>query len=141
MGHPLFRVWRCMEPDAGWQWNSRDFLCMVDRISGEQSQTIRKHIGNFRTCLWQSLYWIMNNKMIEGKFMVFWLIKYPKSMEKTWHDMKGIPLICKTTIDIPVILQIEKSRTVYVYNEDEDGDREIIYRPYFRDSDSRKKRN
>lgn len=55
--------------------------------------------------------------------------------------MKGMPLICKTTIDIPVILQIEKSRTVYIYNEDEDGDREIIYLPCFRDSDNRKKRN
>lgn len=53
--------------------------------------------------------------------------------------MKGIPLICTTTIDIPIILQIEKSRTVYIYNEDEDCDREVIYLPYFRNSDSRKK--
>ena len=51
--------------------------------------------------------------------------------------MKGIPLILTTTIDIPIILQIEKSRTVYVYNED--CDREVIYLPYFRNSDSRKK--
>ena len=34
--------------------------------------------------------------------------------------MKGIPLICTTTIEIPVILQIERSKTVYIYNEDED---------------------
>ena len=57
------------------------------------------------------------------------------------HDMKGIPLICTTTIDIPLILQIEKSRTVYVYNEDEDLDREVIYLPYFMSSDSRKKKD
>ncbi len=57
------------------------------------------------------------------------------------HDMKGIPLICTTTIDIPVILQIEQSRRVYIYNEDEDRDREIIYLPYFMSSDNRKKRD
>ena len=50
--------------------------------------------------------------------------------------MKAIPLICTTTIDIPMILEIQKSRTVYVYNEDEDWDREIIYLPYFTGSDS-----
>ena len=55
--------------------------------------------------------------------------------------MKAIPLICTTTIEIPMILQIEKSRTVYVYNEDEDWDGEIIYLPCFRDRDSRKKRD
>lgn len=55
--------------------------------------------------------------------------------------MKAIPLILTTTIDIPMILQIEKSKTVYVYNEDEDWDREIIYLPYFRNSDSRKKKD
>ena len=52
--------------------------------------------------------------------------------------MKAIPLICTTTIDIPLILEIQKSRTVYVYNEDEDWDREVIYLPYFTGSDSRK---
>ena len=50
-------------------------------------------------------------------------------------------MILTTMIDIPIILQIEKSRTVYIYNEDEDWDREIIYLPCFRDSDSRKKRD
>ena len=55
------------------------------------------------------------------------------------HDMKGIPLICTTTIDIPMILEIQKSRTVYIYNEDEDWDREIIYLPCFMSSDNRKK--
>ena len=35
--------------------------------------------------------------------------------------MKAIPLICTTTIDIPMILEIQKSRTVYIYNEDEDA--------------------
>ena len=57
------------------------------------------------------------------------------------HDMKGIPLICTTTIDIPMILEIQKSRTVYIYNEDEDWDREVIYLPCFMSSDSRKKRD
>lgn len=55
--------------------------------------------------------------------------------------MNGIPLICTTTIEIPLILEIQRSRRVYVYNEDEDWDREIIYLPCFRDSDSRKKRD
>ncbi len=55
--------------------------------------------------------------------------------------MKAIPLICTTTIDIPMILEIQKSRTVYIYNEDEDWDREIICLPCFRDSDSWKKRD
>ena len=53
--------------------------------------------------------------------------------------MKAIPLILTTTIDIPMILEIQKSRTVYVYNEDEDWDREVIYLPCFTGSDSRKK--
>lgn len=57
------------------------------------------------------------------------------------HDMKGIPFICTTTIDIPMILEIQKSKTVYVYSEDEDWDREIIYLPCFMSSDSRKKRD
>ena len=55
--------------------------------------------------------------------------------------MKAIPLICTTTIDIPMILEIQKSRIVYIYNEDEDWDREIIYLPYFTGSDSRKKKD
>ena len=53
--------------------------------------------------------------------------------------MKGIPLICTTTIDIPMILEIQKSRTVYIYNEDEDCDREVIYLPCF--TESRKKKD
>ena len=52
-----------------------------------------------------------------------------------------IPLICTTTIDIPIILQIEQTRRVYIYNEDEDWDGEIIYLPCFMSSDSRKKRD
>lgn len=55
--------------------------------------------------------------------------------------MKGIPLICTTTIDIPMILEIQKSRTVYIYSEDEDWDREVIYLPYFMSSDNRKNRD
>ena len=55
--------------------------------------------------------------------------------------MKGILLICTTTIEIPVILQIERSKTVYIYNEDEDWDREVIYLPCFTGSENRKKKD
>ena len=55
--------------------------------------------------------------------------------------MKVIPLILTTTIDIPMILEIQKSRTVYIYNEDEDWNREVIYLPYFMSRDSRKKKD
>ena len=56
--------------------------------------------------------------------------------------MKAIPLILTTTIDIPMILEIQRSRTVYIYyNEDEDWNREVIYLPYFMSSDSRKKKD
>lgn len=57
------------------------------------------------------------------------------------ETMKAIPLILTTTIDIPMILEIQKSRTVYIYNEDEDWDRGVIYLPCFMSSDSRKKRD
>ena len=38
-----------------------------------------------------------------------------------------------------MILEIQKSRTVYIYNEDEDWNREVIYLPCFTGSDSKKK--
>ena len=55
--------------------------------------------------------------------------------------MKGIPLILTTTIDIPMILEIQRSKTVYIYSEDEDWDREVIYLPCFMSTDNRKKRD
>lgn len=53
--------------------------------------------------------------------------------------MKAIPLICTTTIEIPLILEIQKSRTVYLYDGNEDG--EVIYLPCFVSHDGRKKRD
>ena len=55
--------------------------------------------------------------------------------------MKAIPLILTTTIDIPMILQIEQTKRVYIYNEDEDWDRGVIYLPCFMSSDNRKKKD
>lgn len=37
----IFRVWKCLELDAGWQRNSRDSLCIVDWISDENSLQFR----------------------------------------------------------------------------------------------------
>ena len=42
-----------------------------------------------------------------------------------------IPLICTTTIEIPLILQIQRTKRVYLYDEDEDSDIEILYLPDF----------
>lgn len=53
--------------------------------------------------------------------------------------MKAIPLICTTTIEIPLILEIQKSRTVYFYDGDEGG--EVICLPCFVSHDGRKKRD
>lgn len=57
--------------------------------------------------------------------------------------MRAIPLILTTTMEIPMILEIQRSRTVYVYNEDEDEDRyaEVLYLPYFEERESRKRRD
>lgn len=55
--------------------------------------------------------------------------------------MRRIPLILTTTMEIPMILEIQRSRTVYVYNEDEDWDREVLYMPYFEERESRKRRD
>lgn len=55
--------------------------------------------------------------------------------------MRAIPLILTTTMDIPMILRIQRSRTVYVYNEDEDWDREVLYMPCFEERENRKRRD
>ena len=54
-----------------------------------------------------------------------------------FHAIKNI------TSDIlsGMILEIQRSRTVYVYNEDEDWDREVLYLPYFEERESRKRRD
>ncbi len=40
-----------------------------------------------------------------------------------------------------MILEIQRSRTVYVYNEDEDWDRDVLYLPYFEEREIRKRRD
>lgn len=54
--------------------------------------------------------------------------------------MKQIPLICTTTIEIPLILQIQKSRTVFLYEPKEERDIEVLYLPHFgkRENDKNK---
>ena len=44
-------------------------------------------------------------------------------------------------MEIPMILEIQMSDIAYICDEDEDRYAEVLYLPYFRDSDSRKKRN
>jgi hypothetical protein len=43
-----------------------------------------------------------------------------------------IPLICTTTIEIPLILQIQRTKRVYLYEPREDADIEIFYLPEFK---------
>ena len=50
-----------------------------------------------------------------------------------------IPLICTTTIEIPLILQIQRTKRVYLYDEDEDRDIEVIYLPEFEKRDKKKR--
>ena len=53
--------------------------------------------------------------------------------------MREIPLICTTTIEIPLILEIQRTRRVYLYEPREDADIEIVYLPYFEKQDRKKK--
>ena len=50
-----------------------------------------------------------------------------------------IPLICTTMIEIPLILQIQRTRRVYLYDEDEDRDIVILYLPDFEKRDRKKR--
>ena len=50
-----------------------------------------------------------------------------------------IPLICTTTIEIPLILQIQRTKRVYLYEPREDADMEILYLPYFEKRDRKRK--
>ena len=42
-----------------------------------------------------------------------------------------IPLICTTTIEIPLILEIQRTRRVCLYEPKENSEIEVIYLPYF----------
>ena len=50
-----------------------------------------------------------------------------------------IPLICTTTIEIPLILEIQRTRKVYLYEPREDVDIEIVYLPDFEKRDRKNK--
>lgn len=50
-----------------------------------------------------------------------------------------IPLICTTTIEIPLILEIQRTRKVYIYEPREDMDIDIVYLPYFEKRDRKRK--
>ncbi len=53
--------------------------------------------------------------------------------------MREIPLICTTTIKIPLILEIQRTRKVYLYEPREDVDIEILYLPEFKRRDRKKR--
>ena len=53
--------------------------------------------------------------------------------------MREIPLICTTTIEIPLILEIQRTRRVYLYEEEEQPDIEILYLPDFEKRDRKRK--
>ena len=55
------------------------------------------------------------------------------------ETMIQIPLICTTTIEIPLILEIQRTRRVYLYEPREDRDIEIVYLPDFEKRDRKKK--
>ena len=52
-----------------------------------------------------------------------------------------IPLICTTTIEIPLILEIQRTRRVYLYESKEDRDIEILYLPDFEKQDRNKNKD
>ena len=53
--------------------------------------------------------------------------------------MMQIPLICTTTIEIPLILEIQRTRRVYLYEPREDADIAILYLPDFEKRDRKRK--
>ena len=52
-----------------------------------------------------------------------------------------IPLICTTTLEIPLILEIRRTRRVYHYEPREDVDIEILYLPNFEKRDRNKNKD
>ena len=55
--------------------------------------------------------------------------------------MREIPLICTTTIEIPLILEIQRTRRVYLYEEEEQLDVAILYLPEFKRRENRKRKD
>lgn len=55
--------------------------------------------------------------------------------------MRAIPLILTTTMEIPMILRIQRSDTAYICDEDEDRYAEVLYLPCFEERESRKRRD
>ena len=55
--------------------------------------------------------------------------------------MREIPLICTTTIEIPLILEIQRARRVYLYEEEAQPDVAILYLPEFKRRDNRKRKD
>lgn len=53
--------------------------------------------------------------------------------------MMQIPLICTTTIEIPLILEIQRTSRVYLYEPREDADIAILYLPDFEKRDRKKR--
>ena len=49
-----------------------------------------------------------------------------------------IPLICTTTIEIPLILEIQRTRRVHIYEEKVQPDVAILYLPEFERRDRKK---
>lgn len=49
-----------------------------------------------------------------------------------------IPLICTTTIEIPLILEIQRTKRVYLY-EEEQPDVAILYLPEFKRRERKKR--
>ena len=49
-----------------------------------------------------------------------------------------IPLICTTTIEIPLILEIQRTRRVHIYEEEAQPDIGILYLPEFKRRDGKR---
>ena len=56
-------------------------------------------------------------------------------------EIMQIPLICTTTIEIPLILQIQRTGRVYIYEEKEQPDVAILYLPDFEKRDKKKNKD
>ena len=48
-------------------------------------------------------------------------------------------MICTTTIEIPLILEIQRTKRVYLYEEKAQPDIEVIYLPDFEKRDRKRK--
>ena len=48
-------------------------------------------------------------------------------------------MICTTTIEIPLILEIQRTRKVYIYEPREGADIEILYLPEFKRRERKKR--